>query len=235
VWPGFRAPGRGWDGWPGRGCRRARRLGWRAWPAWMNAVVAASRQPGRGFQLSVQWPMPGTATSSAFGFSHSLPPPCTSTCTPGRAATTSDTGTRTGAPTWASTPPRSRPAGNVSCSNSHTPEPRRCPASATDQRGISRGPSRALPAGKPPYPAVVRARQGPPGRNCPGYFEPGGLAAGGTSGGAEPRPPRGGDGGAGAPPLTRPAARHPGHLAGRAPFKRIPGSKHVQRGSSLRS
>ncbi len=35
--------------------------------------------------------------------------PCTSTCTYGPAATTSDTGTRTGATTWASTHTRSRP------------------------------------------------------------------------------------------------------------------------------
>src|SRR5215471_5446189 len=54
---------------------------------------------------------------------------------------------------------------------------------------------------------------------------PGVPAAGDTSGAAEPRPPRGGYGAAGAPDPAR--CLPPGHLAGRAPFKTMPGAKYV--------
>jgi pimeloyl-ACP methyl ester carboxylesterase len=83
---------------------------------------SAAIDPGTMGTLSIRsstatrscgWTSARVIRPSLLAMSSSLAP-CTSTCTCGRAATTSDTGTRTGAPTWASTHTRSPLAVSVS-------------------------------------------------------------------------------------------------------------------------
>jgi hypothetical protein len=87
-----------------------------------NDVLAAARQTRTCTAArSFGWTMAPTILSMTA--TSSSPAPCTSPCTPGPAATTSHTPTRTGATTWTSTPARSRPAGSGKSAEDLHPNP----------------------------------------------------------------------------------------------------------------